>query len=310
MNRILLTGAHVTTMDPALGDLRDGAVLVEGDRIAAVGRAADLAGVDAERVDVAGGHILPGMIDTHRHTWLALLRGISGDQALLEFIANTFYGIGSIMQAEDLGVATLVGALECLDAGVTAIVDCCDCVNTPAHADANVAGLRAAGLRSIYNYGMQRYEFRPPGFADHAARLKDAARVRAEHFSGDDDMYRMGILYSDFGTIPFNDTAAEVRTARELDVLGCSHTGAQTGSSLLRGLRELDDHGLLLPGHLHVHCNGLDAGVEAAGRQRRQRHHLTRDRAADGHGAAADPAGHGPGHPSGHRHRQRDLRIR
>ncbi|MER7212029.1 amidohydrolase family protein [Streptosporangium sp. NPDC000239] len=257
--RTIISGGLIISMDPELGDITGGAVLIENDRIVQVARSADeLAGVDAERIDATDGYVLPGMIDSHRHTWLALLRGISGDQALLEFIANTFYTTGAIMRAEDMGVATLVGSLEALDTGVTSIFDCSDCVNSPDHADANVEGLRAAGLRSVYAYGMQRYDFQPPAFHSHAERLADAARLRAEYFSGDDDMYQMGMLYSDFGTIPFNDTAAEVRQARELAVHGASHTGAAAGSSLLRGLRELDDHNLLLPGHLHVHCNGLD----------------------------------------------------
>ncbi|MEU1725549.1 amidohydrolase family protein [Nonomuraea sp. NPDC005692] len=254
--RTIISGGLIVSMDPELGDIDGGAVLIENEKIVQVARSADdLTGVDAERIDAAGGYVLPGMIDSHRHTWMALLRGVSGDQALLEFIANTFYTTGAIMQAADMGVATLVGSLEALDAGVTSIFDC---VNSPDHASANVEGLRAAGLRSVYAYGMQRYDYQPPAFNSHAERLADATRLRAEYFSGDDDMYQMGMLYSDFGTISFNDTAAEVRHSRELGVHGASHTGAAAGSSLLRGLRELNDHKLLLPGHLHVHCNGLD----------------------------------------------------
>ncbi|WP_280450748.1 amidohydrolase family protein, partial [Nocardia cyriacigeorgica] len=259
VDRIVISGGTVITMDPALGDIADGAVLIENDEIVQVASTSDaFESVDARRIDATDAIVVPGMIDSHRHTWLALLRGISGDQALLEFIANTFYGIGSIMRADDMGVATLVGALEALDAGVTSIFDCSDCVNSPEHADANVEGLRTAGLRSVYAYGMQRYDVEPPAFGSHGERLRDAARLRSEYFSAADDMYQMGMLYSDFGTIPFGDTAAEIRQARELDIHGASHTGAAAGSVLLRGLRELDDHGLLLPGHLHVHCNGLD----------------------------------------------------
>ncbi|MEU1881138.1 amidohydrolase family protein [Streptosporangium sp. NPDC020072] len=257
MNRTLITGGHVITMDDALGDLPGGAVLVEGDRIAAVGRTAEeFAHVDAERIDAAGGFVLPGMIDSHRHTWMALLRGHSADQSLLEFLASTFYGIGSLVTAADLGAAAQVGALEALDAGVTTILDCCDCVNSPEHADAAVESLKASGIRFVYAYGMQAFDFQPPVFAGHADRLRDAHRLRAEHFATD-GLGRMGLLYSDFGILPFEQTAEEIRTARDLDVLGASHTGAATGSILLRGLRELHDHDLLLPGHLHIHCPAL-----------------------------------------------------
>ncbi|WP_425826804.1 amidohydrolase family protein [Streptomyces fractus] len=257
--RTVITGGHVITMDPGLGELPSGAVLLEDDRIAAVARDADeFAGVDAEVIDAAGGFVLPGMVDSHRHTWLSLLRAVAADQSLLQFLASTFHGTGSVLQAADLGTATLVGALEALDSGVTTILDCCDCVNTPDHARAGVESLRVAGIRSVYAYGMQEYDFRPRGFDTQADRLHDARALRAELFAGDDGRSRMGVLLSDFGTVPFDATAAEIRLADELGVLAASHTGAATGSILLRGLRELHDHDLLRPGHLHIHCPALN----------------------------------------------------
>ncbi|MFB4269754.1 hypothetical protein [Nonomuraea sp. GTA35] len=50
--RILLTGAAVVTMDPELGGLPRADLLIEGDRIAAVG--VDLPAGDAPVIDVAG----------------------------------------------------------------------------------------------------------------------------------------------------------------------------------------------------------------------------------------------------------------
>ena len=47
-DRVLLRGGHVLTMDPALGDLRPGDVLVSGDRIEAVG---PRIGADTSNVD-------------------------------------------------------------------------------------------------------------------------------------------------------------------------------------------------------------------------------------------------------------------
>ncbi|GEB50079.1 amidohydrolase family protein [Streptomyces cacaoi] len=258
VDRKLVTGGHVITMDEEWGEVPEGAVLIEDDRIVAVtGRAEEFDGVDAERVDAAGGTVLPGLIDSHRHTWLSLLRGVSADQSLVEFLATTFHGTGALLGADELGIASTVGALDALDSGITTVLDCCDCVDSPAHADAAVTALRAAGIRFVYAYGMQEYDVRPPAFTSHAQRLADARRVREEHFPSDAGPGRMAMLYGDFGLSPFADTAAEIRTADELGILGASHTGAATGSVLLRGLRELDDHGLLRPGHLHIHCPAL-----------------------------------------------------
>src|SRR4029453_13907243 len=55
-----------------LGDLPRGDVLIEGDTIAQVAPRID---ADAEVVDAAGKIVIPGFIDTHRHTWEGAIRG-------------------------------------------------------------------------------------------------------------------------------------------------------------------------------------------------------------------------------------------
>src|ERR1700752_2017945 len=69
-DRIVLRGGHVITVDPALGDIAGGDALIEGDTIAAVGR--DLS-ADAEVIDCSGSVVIPGFVDTHRHTWEAAI---------------------------------------------------------------------------------------------------------------------------------------------------------------------------------------------------------------------------------------------
>ena len=64
---VVITGiAELTTNDSELGKLRDAAVVVDGDRVAWVGPAADAPDAD-ERVDVEGRAVLPGWVDSHTH---------------------------------------------------------------------------------------------------------------------------------------------------------------------------------------------------------------------------------------------------
>ena len=79
-HRVLIRNGHVLTMDERTGDLPSGDVLVEDGVIVAV--APDLPVVDAEVVDATGHLVRPGFIDTHRHTWQSLFRGICGDWTL------------------------------------------------------------------------------------------------------------------------------------------------------------------------------------------------------------------------------------
>jgi cytosine/adenosine deaminase-related metal-dependent hydrolase len=65
--RTLIRAGHVLSMDPDIGELPQGDVLIEDGLIKAV--AASLGDVDAEIVDASGHIVAPGLIDTHRHTW-------------------------------------------------------------------------------------------------------------------------------------------------------------------------------------------------------------------------------------------------
>src|SRR6266545_1370694 len=60
-NRVLLRGGHILSMDPQIGDLYGGDILVEGDKIAAVGPSVDAG--DAEVIDSTGCIVIPGFID-------------------------------------------------------------------------------------------------------------------------------------------------------------------------------------------------------------------------------------------------------
>lgn len=258
-NKLIYNG-YLITMDEKYGDIADGAVLVDGDKIVDIGPVSKFAGVDAELIDADGGIILPGIIDSHRHTWMSLLRGISADMSLAGFLGSTFYGIGSVMEPEDIRMAALVGSVEALNAGVTTILDCCDCVNSPDHAPAAIESLRASGIRSIYAYGMQAYDYKGSNrFRSHQQRL-DVMKNIHQHYYGysNRSLNQMGVLLSDFGTIPFADTAKEIELANELGIFVASHTGAAEKSILLKGLHELKHNNLLKPGHLHIHCTSLD----------------------------------------------------
>ena len=174
--RVLLRGGYVLSMDPVLGELERGDVLIEGDSIAAVG--ARLEAEDAELLDVSGHVVMPGFIDTHRHTWQTPFRGICADWTLEDYFRGMRMSISPNCSAQDVYAGNYVGALEALDAGVTTILDFSHCNNTPEHADAAVQGLRDAGIRAVFAYGYFPAPMSEPAFTEHGQRLADARRLR------------------------------------------------------------------------------------------------------------------------------------
>jgi cytosine/adenosine deaminase-related metal-dependent hydrolase len=65
--KTLLTGGTVVSMDPAVGDLARGDVLIEDGVIVDMAERVDAP--DAEVIDATDRIVLPGFVDNHRHTW-------------------------------------------------------------------------------------------------------------------------------------------------------------------------------------------------------------------------------------------------
>ena len=149
--RILIRGGIVLTQDPELGELANADVLVEDDRIAAVGP--NLSADGARVIDAGGDIVIPGFIDTHRHTWETCIRTCAPDFALITYFGSILDKFAPHYRPEDVHSATLWGSLECLNAGITTLVDWAHIMNTPAHADESVQALEESGIRSVFAYG-------------------------------------------------------------------------------------------------------------------------------------------------------------
>ena len=81
---VVFRNTTVLTIDPSLGILENGDVLVVDSRIAEVGH--QLTAPDgAVEIDASGGILMPGMIDTHRHMWQTALRGFGADWTLTNY---------------------------------------------------------------------------------------------------------------------------------------------------------------------------------------------------------------------------------
>lgn len=254
-DRLLIRNGYVLSMDSGIGELTGGDVLVEDGRIAAVDT--DLASSGAEVIDASGHVVMPGFVDTHRHTWQTALRAICADWTLTEYFRGIRQTFSPRYAPEDIYAGNYVGALEALDAGVTTILDFSHCNNSPAHADAALQGLMEAGIRAVFGYGYFPAPVAKPAFTDHSQRIADARRIKTEHLPSDDALVTMGIALTEVGLLPFELSKAEVESARELDALVVTHTGCVWGSQLCMGVKEFHAHGLLGSDQVHVHCNSL-----------------------------------------------------
>ncbi len=104
--------------------LRDGGVLVKGERIAEVGSAIGLAAANpqAEVVDLGPAILMPGFVNAHCHLEYATFRGILDDEQFGDWIVR-LVDVKAALSPHDYLQSALLGAAECVSSGVTTIAD-------------------------------------------------------------------------------------------------------------------------------------------------------------------------------------------
>ena len=150
--RTLFKGGTVITMDRNIPSLPVGDVLVEGNRIAAIG--SNLLADGAEVIDAAGSIVMPGLIDAHHHMWLGVMRRLMPDVddlfAYIDVVAET---LGAHYRPRDMYLSTRLTAVASLDAGITTIIDACHSSRSPEHSDAALDALEDSGIRALHMVG-------------------------------------------------------------------------------------------------------------------------------------------------------------
>jgi cytosine/adenosine deaminase-related metal-dependent hydrolase len=145
--KTLIAGSHVVTMNAARDVIRHGAIVVDGDRIVDVGKAADL---EAKHPDArrAGGErfvVTPGLINTHIHiTGEPLTRGYVPDDTPFE--ENVFVWLCrlySVYTPAEERLSAQLAAVEMLKSGTTTFLE----AGTIRFLDEVVEGLVEVGIR-------------------------------------------------------------------------------------------------------------------------------------------------------------------
>ncbi|MCS7134215.1 MAG: amidohydrolase [Candidatus Caldarchaeum sp.] len=126
MTRYLLKGGFIVPVDGSRRIIRDGCVLVDGDRIEMVGSRDEVLpySAGAEVVDTTGCLIIPGLVDTHVHLAQALLRGVVPDNlTLIPWLRDWVWRFLGVYDREDGKASAALCILEMLKTGTTAFIE-------------------------------------------------------------------------------------------------------------------------------------------------------------------------------------------
>lgn len=252
---ILVKGGCVLTLDRQIGDFEKADVLVEGSKITAV--RPGIITPNAEVIDATNTIVMPGFVDTHRHTWEGILRNILPDGTLVPDYFRDIQGIlAPAYKPEDVYAGNLVSMLGAIDNGVTTVLDWSHIQNSSEHTDAAIQALRDSGVRAVFGYGSP--QLGPPNKWWEDTRHKypeDIRRLRKQYFSSEDQLLTLALAAVAF---PTDVALSSWKLARDVGARITVHVGVgQFGKRA--DVQKLGEAGALKSDVTYIHACTLNA---------------------------------------------------
>ncbi|MDG6244494.1 MAG: amidohydrolase family protein [Methanolobus sp.] len=146
MADMIIRNAYILTMDPEVGDIENGVIVIENGIIEEIGTST---GCSAEKViDAKGSVLMPGLVNTHCHAGMTIFRGYADDMQLHEWLENHIWPAEAKLTDEDIYAGTKLACLEMIRSGTTTFADMYIHENMVARA------VDESGLRAALSYGM------------------------------------------------------------------------------------------------------------------------------------------------------------
>jgi 5-methylthioadenosine/S-adenosylhomocysteine deaminase len=176
----IVSARYVVTVDPQYRIIENGAVAVKAANIVAVGaRAAiDAAYRTPQRIDRPNAVLMPGLINTHTHAAMTLLRGIADDLALQDWLVNhIFPAEAKNVTPEFVEWGAKLACIEMMLSGTTTFTD----MNY--FEDVAARAVKQAGMRGVMGETIIRFPV--PDAKTPAIALANTARF-LDSFAGDE----------------------------------------------------------------------------------------------------------------------------
>ncbi len=179
---LLVVNARVVTMDGKFSLFDPGALAVKDGKIVAVGPSAEIAKRFSARAtdDARGDIVMPGLVNTHTHAAMTLLRGIADDLPLEKWLTeHIFPAEKRNVSPEFVYDGTLLAALEMIEGGTTTFADMYYFESDAARA-VEKAGLRGVMGETFIDFPVPDHKDLPATLAfmtDYVKRWKGHPRI-------------------------------------------------------------------------------------------------------------------------------------
>lgn len=194
---ILQNIRYLITQNPRRDIYENIDVKVEGDRIVGIGRGFSVDS-DEDVINCSEKVVMPGLVNAHTHVAMTLLRGISDNKLLQDWLEQDIFPAEQEITEEDAYVGALIGSVEMLKSGTTTFNDMYFNMDEVAEA------VEQTGIRAVLSHGIidqegdredidealgfvsryQEHDLISPGFAPHAVyTASEDALLEAKDYS-------------------------------------------------------------------------------------------------------------------------------
>ncbi len=153
MSMIIIEAKYIIPVRPSRKIIRDGAVVVDGDRIVFVGKVDEARRrFHSDTIIKASRHaVIPGLVNAHNHLFQSILKNIGIDMELVSWLRSSIHPTLASFSDEDFYVAAKWGLIENIRSGVTTVIE-----NHygPRGYDAVAKALIESGLRAVLARGI------------------------------------------------------------------------------------------------------------------------------------------------------------
>src|SRR2546427_21951 len=255
---LLVSGGTIITMDGQRRIVEDGAVVVKGDAILALGPRAEIESKYAapQTINAKGKLVLPGFINGHTHVPMTLFRGLHDDVTLDEWLRKYIFPAEAKNVTEEfVRWGTRLAAAEQIRGGVTTFVD------MYYFEDAIAEETKAAGMRGVL--GETFLDFPAPDNKSNAAML-DYTEKFLKRWQGDPLIHAAAAPHSMYLCSPktLQDAAALARKYNAPILIHVAETKKELSDSREKNgstpVQYLDRLGILGPDVVAAHCIWVD----------------------------------------------------
>lgn len=260
---MIIGNGPVITNDAANPFIADGAVVVQGDAIVAVGPASEIlaAHPGQQMVDVGGRVIMAGLINAHTHAYSAYARGMAIHQPtrnFTEILENLWWRLDRLLTLQDVELNAGTTFIESIRNGVTTVFDhhsSPNAVSGSLQTMADVAG--RIGIRTSLCYETSDRD----GPAVLAAAIAENALFMKAVNTDEQDMVKG--LFGLHAAFTLSEESLDAACAAKEGIAGGFHVHVAEAASdeadsqaryAKRIVQRFDDHGMLGPDTIAAHC--------------------------------------------------------